>query len=67
MSSCVSRHGSSSLLVHFTDTMSVEKIPVVGSAGGGVSILFWNIHGQVTKSTGDKFADVEFLNVCKNF
>ena len=47
--------------------MSVEKIPVVGSAGGGVSILFWNIHGQVTKSTGDKFADVEFLNVCKNF
>ena len=31
------------------------------------NILFWNVHGQVTKTIGNKFTDVEFLNVCKNF
>ena len=47
--------------------MNVENIPLSGSLGGRVSLLFWNIHGQVTKSVGNKFADVDFLNVCKNF
>ena len=47
--------------------MNVENVPILGSAGGGVSLLFWNIHGQVTKAVGNKFADVEFLNLCKNF
>ena len=31
------------------------------------NVLFWNVHGQVTKSIGNKFADIEFLNVCKGF
>ena len=30
-------------------------------------MFFWNIHGQVTKPVGDKFTDIEFLNICKNF
>ena len=37
---------------------------------GGKSIcnlLFWNVHGQVTKEIGNKFLDVEFLNICKEF
>ena len=39
--------------------------------GGGVmsscNILFWNIHGQVTNTIGNKFTDIEFLDVCKGF
>ena len=39
--------------------------------GGGVvsscNILFWNIHGQVTNTVGNKFTDIEFLDVCKGF
>ena len=31
------------------------------------NLLFWNVHGQVTKTIGNKFTDVEFLNVCKGF
>ena len=28
------------------------------------NILFWNIHGQKVKSIGNKFTDIEFLNIC---
>ena len=31
------------------------------------NVLFWNIHGQVTKSVGNKFTDIEFLKVCNGF
>ena len=44
---------------------------VLGLVGGGVvsscNILFWNIHGQVTNTVGNKFTDIEFLDVCKGF
>ena len=42
-----------------------------GSRGlGGKSTckcLFWNIHGQTTKTIGNKFDDEQFLEVCKGF
>ena len=31
------------------------------------NVLFWNIHGQNTNLIGNKFADTEFLNVCRDF
>jgi hypothetical protein len=31
------------------------------------NLLFWNVHGQVTKEIGNKFSDVEFLNICQGF
>ena len=31
------------------------------------NVLFWNIHGQVTKTVGNKFTDNEFLKVCNDF
>ena len=30
------------------------------------NVLFWNIHGQKNKTTGNKFTDIEFLNICPN-
>ena len=39
----------------------------VGVGIPSCNVLFWNIHGQVVKTMGDKFADIEFLNVCKGF
>jgi hypothetical protein len=30
-------------------------------------VLFWNVHGQVSKTMGNKFIDDQFLNLCKNF
>ena len=41
----------------------------VGNVGGRnvCNMLFWNIHGQISKDIGDKFNDAEFLNVCKNY
>ena len=49
---------------------NTNNCSVSGSVGGRVSscnILYWNIHGQVTKTVGNKFTDIEFLNVCKGF
>ena len=31
------------------------------------NVLFWNVHGQVTKTIGNKFEDDQFLNLCQNF
>ena len=31
------------------------------------NVLFWNVHGQVSKTMGNKFIDDQFLNLCKNF
>ena len=28
------------------------------------SILYWNIHGQKSKTVGDKFTDTDFFNIC---
>jgi hypothetical protein len=50
--------------------MSHLKEPCVLKGMGGRStcdVLFWNVHGQVTKTVGNKFTDDQFLNVCKNF
>ena len=30
-----------------------------------INTLFWNIHGQNTKTIGNKFADGDFLSICK--
>jgi hypothetical protein len=44
------------------------KSDVTNSVGRcGSNVLFWNIHGQNTKLKGNKFTDIEFLNVCKDF
>ena len=31
------------------------------------NVLFWNIHGQKVKTVGNKFTDIEFLNICNGF
>ena len=31
------------------------------------NLLYWNIHGQVTEIVGNKFTDIEFLKVCKDY
>ena len=46
---------------------SVESGSVGGVRKSTCNILFWNIHGQVTKIVGNKFTDTEFLKVCNDF
>ena len=48
---------------------SAEKPCFVKGMGGRSTcdILFWNVHGQVTKTVGNKFEDDQFLNLCQNF
>ena len=36
-------------------------------AKGVCNLLYWNIHGQVTEIVGNKFTDIEFLKVCKDY
>ena len=31
------------------------------------NILFWNVHGQEVRDIGNKFTDIEFLNICNNY
>ena len=45
--------------------MDINNSNVLGV--GVCNVLFWNIHGQVTKTIGNKFADSEFLKVCNGF
>ena len=50
--------------------MSSAVKPCLGKGMGGRStcnVLFWNVHGQVTKTVGNKFEDAQFLNLCQNF
>ena len=49
---------------------SKSKEPSESRGLGGRStckVLFWNIHGQTTRTIGNKFDDQQFLNVCKDF
>ena len=41
------------------------KIPLTENKGY-CNMFFWNIHGQKNKIIGNKFTDIEFLNICKN-
>ena len=47
---------------------SSEKPCFVKGMGGRstCNILVWNVHGQVTKTVGNKFEDDQFLNLCQN-
>ena len=56
------------LPVGVNDSISIQR-NCVGLEGSKsqCNIMFWNIHGQVSKTLGDKFTDPEFLNVCKGY
>ena len=52
------------------NSVTMENCSVSKVMGGGVpscNIMYWNIHGQVTTTMGNKFTDIEFLDVCKGF
>ena len=64
MLSSAYRRGKSPL----KETLKMDTSNSGRLGGNGVcKLLFWNIHGQVTKTVGNKFTDVEFLKMCNDY